>query len=253
MPIGIIGRAVAAGRSVIAGRSSAAAVSRSAGQSSSLPRVNAPTPVPTLDVQDATRKFTRGLQQYAKVSQSSLPKIINRRMVFVVKRAHSMTIKASRAKIESELGIVGYRIIKSRKTGALRRGTFVVKGTRAENIIQGSRKKAGKPLLTQKEVKKEARKLIRSRLRAVGALRRGWSDGVRPFQRFSGAYANIERGRIRSRSKGFPAKTGRFNPKAKLIYRVTIKRGGRRIIHPQVARATAYAFRSETREMGREV
>lgn len=256
MGVPFIARAVQAARG-LASRSVAA---RGAGGlagiaigNQSLPNANPPTPVPDIDVQDAVRKFNRGLREYAKVSSSSLPKIINRRMVFVAKRAYEGTPKASRSKIESELGVVAYRVIKSRKTGQLKKGTFVVQGTRGENIIQGLRVKRGEKPLTQKEVRKEARKLIGSRLRAVGALRHGWSDGIRPFQRASGYFVNIERGRIRTKSKGYPATPGRFNPRAKLIYRITINRGGKRIIHPQVARATAMAFRAETRSMGKEV
>jgi len=215
--------------------------------------VNVPAPVPEIDMQATLRKFTAGMKRYALVSSRSIPEILNKKMLFVVKKAHDKTPLMERSKLEQELGIIAYRIIRSKKTGLLRRGTFQVRGSRALNIIQGMRYRRGEAPLTQKEAKKEARKMIRSRIRGIGALRYGWYHGSRPFQKAVNSYVKMERSTVKARSMGFPATFGRPNPKAKFAYRLTVNRGGRRVIDSRVSRAAAFAFRDETREMGKEI
>jgi len=204
------------------------------------------------EIKIETKEFRRALDRYLVETSQELSKAINRRMFHVLKKAEQYTPKADRSAIMAELGAED-KMVKSRKTGEIRRRGFKIANTKAERIIQGSRLKRGEKPLPRNEIKKEARKLIASRLRSVGTLKAGWYHAKLAMAKAGGVFGGGKTGpRVKQRSFGKPAKAG-LNPTAKAVYRLLAKGPNVKSIHPKVEQALARAYAAERVEMERHM
>lgn len=207
-----------------------------------------------IDFDRALKKWARALTKYVKVTKKDIADVINKKLLFVARRALKLTPKASKAEIEHELGVVAYRVSISKKTGEFKARRKIIKGRRAENIIQGSRIKAGKPPLTASEAKKQGKKLLRSRLRAIGSEKSGWAKIIKTLSRAVRFGASLGRTpRIKHKGRAKAAKPKRKIIEAFAEYAVHIKRGGKLVTDPRVVTAAARALRIEARDTGRNI
>lgn len=198
----------------------------------------------------AIRKFNAGLLKYHQVSKSDLASIINRRLLFVNKTALRLTPRANAAQIDHDLRVERTQI---GKTGRRLKRAKLVRATRAESIIQGSRLKRGEKPLDDAQLKTAVRRLIASRRRAVGSLKRGWVKPIIILSRASKTFTPIEKlPNVKQRGRAWPARAG-WHPVATSQYSLRIERDGQMVVHPRVQAAAIQALRIETKEMGREV
>lgn len=202
------------------------------------------------------------LRSYLAKAPDSFQEILNRKMFFILRAAQQGTPKADASKIESELGVIGYKVSRSRKTGNFRRGKAVTSGPTAAMIINAARGRAGLKGLTRKAMAKAVNALVARRRTAVGTLRRGWNRALSMFAAASGSgSANIEPGR---RPKGFGggrAATPGINPEAEATYDLNIdahrpgavnynpKKHFDPRVDPRVQQALEAAFRAEESNM----
>ncbi len=104
-----------------------------------------------------------------------------------------------------ELGQVGTKVRRNRKTGRLVRGARVYggEGTFAARIINSIRKDKGEPLLWGADMAKAVRKFIGARLRATGFIKSGWIWAIKDIARKVGVKdkrVNIKAPRVSAKS-----------------------------------------------------
>jgi hypothetical protein len=210
-----------------------------------------------------TRELSAALRQYKELSHSSLPQIINRKVLFILRRALARTPVADRGKIEAEFAVQGARIGIDKKTGRYKkRGNIYADSgasNLAERIIQARRIRAGQQPLSQGELRIAARKLVANRLRAVHALQAGWSRVIRQFAAAvrDGAAA-LGLPRVKHPGQGTLARNGP-NPEATFEYDMVTTRhlaggfSGQAQIDPRVAAALEQAISEETASLQEEI
>lgn len=196
-------------------------------------------------------KFEAALREYMVKCPQTLETILNKKMYFILRGAWQGTPKVERSKIEQELGVVAYKIRKSRKTGKFSRGAAVhAKGAIVHAIINARRRKAGLKGLQGKEMDRAVRRLQAARFRGAGILKRGWLRSLLTFSskaRESMVAAND--GRLPAgRGQPRPAEAG-WNPIASTTYEVNIDSTGNARIDPRVERALATSFEAERASM----
>ena len=164
--------------------------------------------------------FTQQLRRYAKVNRRSFKEIVNAKALDMAFQALKYTDAANASAIEYKLGAIGNKVIKSRKTGQLRKGKRMLKESSfAARIVNSRRKKAGQPMIWGKELEKAAQKLINMRVRAVKFLKSGWLPAIKKL-----SYAverrdrrpwpkGLSKGKAATKGWGRPAKA-ELNPEA---------------------------------------
>jgi|TARA_R110002096_G_scaffold270240_2_gene464132 hypothetical protein len=164
--------------------------------------------------------FTQQLRRYAKVNRRSFKEIVNAKALDMAYQALKHTDAANASAIEYKLGAIGNKVIKSRKTGQLRKGKRMLKESSfAARIVNSRRKKAGQPMIWGKELEKAAQKLINMRVRAVKFLKSGWLPAIKKL-----SYAverrdrrpwpkGLSKGKAATKGWGRPAKA-ELNPEA---------------------------------------
>lgn len=189
-------------------------------------------------------EWNRGLLGYKRATRRTLPEILNSKLFFIAKAAMVYTPRADRTRIERELGAEA-RTRVSKKTGKTKRSYRVKPVSVAYAIIASARKKRGEPPIPYADRKKEARKLIAGRLKAVGSMKSGWVTAIITLARHIKQYAALESTpRIKGKSRAWPAREG-WNPTATAKYRVLA--GDR--IDPRVNKALQRAFSEELADM----
>jgi len=207
-----------------------------------------------VEFEKSLKTWSRALTKYLKLSKKDTAFVINNKLGFVVRRALKNTFKASKPHIEHELGVVAYKVSISKKTGKFAARRKIFKGTRAENIIQGSRINAGKKPLPKSEAKKAARKLLRSRLRAIGSLKSGWIKIIKTLSKATRIPTGSIKGpRVKHKGHAKPANARKKIIESVAEYAVHVKRDGKLIIDPRVVLAAARAFRVEARDTGKHI
>jgi hypothetical protein len=194
------------------------------------------------------QQFRLALKQYVTVCKDSLADIINRKLLFVARGAWKRTPIVDRATLENLLGVVGYKVSRSRKTGQLKRGKAIVGGPLVAMIINAARGRRGEPGLYGKTMQQAAQKLVGSRLRAIGSMRSGWIKGIRTLAATVKESSSLPATRIKNPGAARPARQG-WNPVAEITYNVTVRRNGQDIIDPRVETALREAFVAETASM----
>ena len=197
-----------------------------------------------------TDEFIRNLRTYVTLRiKESLDQIINRKMLFVIRRTRALTPKADRSKISAELGATSTQRV-SKKSGKLKWRNKYAPTSLAVGLVQWKRHKAGEPPLTQAEAKAKAAKLIGSRLKAVGSLKAGWVKALNMFAKALGSGGDAPDARVRAKGSAMTAKPS-WNPTASAEYDLAIVGAGSNQLHidSRVSAAAAQAFEEETRSM----
>ena len=98
--------------------------------------------------------FRSVLRRYLDTTSKSMAKALNSKAYDIAWHAEKFTKRASRASIE-ELGVIGHRLRRNRKTGILGKGAAIhKKNSRARSIVVGRYRKEGKEIVS-KEVEKK--------------------------------------------------------------------------------------------------
>ena len=172
-----------------------------------------------------TREFQTAMRQYLGLTSRTLPQALNEKAFYIALGALDVTAKSNRAVIE-ELGVDGYRVVKSKKTGTLRQGRPIYNKAARARAIYLSRKFKG----TGDEIQKQARNFYTSseaihkdvinflgaRLKSIGFLKSGWLPAIRKLVAATG----YSRGKIpvdvkqkgRPKGRALVAKENSVNP-----------------------------------------
>jgi hypothetical protein len=135
-------------------------------------------------------EFDRTLRQYMAGTKRAIPEVLNQKAYSISNAATKMTYKANAQTIKGQVGAVGTRL-KINKTGK-RKGKFSKGGVihagqeegkapRLALIINASRGRRGLPGLHGADMKAAMKKVLNSRLRAIGFIRAGWLSAVAVF------------------------------------------------------------------------
>lgn len=150
-----------------------------------------------------TKQFERTLRRYLASTSKDVATALNTKAYELAWHTERNTKRASRAEIE-QLGIVGHKLRKDRKTGRLKKGAAIhERNSRARAIVVGKRRKAGQEL-NNREITKEARQLVTGRLRAIGYLASGWIPAIKKLKPFS----DFKKGGVKSRKRAGTTNTG---------------------------------------------
>ena len=205
---------------------------------------------PTMKIDD--RQFQAALRQYMSISSRTLAEILNKKMLRIAFAAHKKTPKADRAQIEQQLGVVGYKFSKSRKTGLFkRRKAITASGALVHRIINARLGRAGKKGLYGKDMKKASQSFLGKRFRVIGTLKAGWLAAIRAFAKATGEAPGVGGIPVKGKSESIIAKDG-WNPKAEMAYNVNSFRGQHQAyIDPRVVTALQEGFTDEAQDMQR--
>jgi len=209
-----------------------------------------PQPDITIEMDTSLRQFQSALVKFLEVTKSELSDVLNRKLYFVARKAFRLIKKADRIRIENELRVE--RQFFGKRGKRLKRAKLI-RATGAESIIQGGRINRGEKPLPKAELEAAAKKMVGSRLRAIGSVRAGMLGIIQSLGRklrLSGRMSE-KSPRIKRRGQARPARP-QWDPTATGIYRVTINQGGKRIIPPDVKSAVAKALSSEAFDMESE-
>lgn len=200
------------------------------------------------------REFNAALRSYATASTKELSDIINQKMFFITRGAHRLTPKVDRAKVEAELGVIAYRVSRSKKTGQFKKRNAIIGGTRLiYAIVNARRRRAGQPGLQKQEMKKAARNLLANRFRGIGTLKAGWVSAIRTFAKAAKMPISIGGVPVKGKAQSVVAKPS-FNPKAEVTYNVTsFDTNHKPYIDQRTVSALAQAFRDEAASMAQYV
>lgn len=193
------------------------------------------------------QEFQRTFQKLASLSPSELSVFTNFTLRDIAIDAKERTPIADRGKILSDLGatMTSQKIVK----GKTRRRYKYSPTPLVYAIINARRAAAGKPAIPRDEMATAAKKMIASRLRAVGSLRSGWSRAIGIL---IGAFGGSDGPRIRMTSNASPAKPG-WSPTATLEYRETVDRGHGREVDGRVIAALEGAFATKQANMAKRI
>ncbi len=197
-----------------------------------------------------TQEFQRTFNQYLGKTKRTLPEAINAKAFFIARRAAEHTPIAERGTIEAAFGVTGYKTRVSKKTGSFKRGTAILGGQGLYRLVNWQRAKKGLQGLSGKAMAKAEKRLLSTRLKAVGTLRAGWLHILRNYSsRIKAAFSVKASPKLKQKGRSKPATAG-WSPVAMFEYRVTVKnRAGFAMIDPRVEAALARAFRDETASM----
>ncbi len=134
------------------------------------------------------REFNRAAEECIKESERTYPEFINGHLLAIASKAIPATDKANADQIAHEMGQIGTKVVRSRKTGQLKKGRriYATGDTMAARIVNARRKRQGLPLVWGAELDREAKYEIARRLRAVAFIRSGWIYAVRTLSRLVG-------------------------------------------------------------------
>lgn len=135
----------------------------------------------------SSAEFRNVLETYAKGSTKAFNDSLLSRLRDIIIKAYMYTRMADRAKIEQTLGVVGYTISTSKKTGKLRRRKAILdlRFSLAELIIQKRHRfGSGTGLnMPRAQAREKARKMIAAIVRTIGFIRSGWIPAMRALDR----------------------------------------------------------------------
>lgn len=218
----------------------------------------------SLDANVNVPQFTKALRKVAALTNQELHKFINRKMFFVTVEAKKQTPVVSRAQIEQELGVKGYRLEYGKRGGILARSkkqrgyNAVTNSTSLVHLIINARRGEAKQKgLYGGAMRTAVGKFLAKRFRSVGTLRGGWQGALRTLGRAVGLSgynggASIKTG-VRGRSTVKLARPG-WNPTATVVYNTnSFDKDHRPYIDARLGRAMANGFSKETANMNRHL
>lgn len=196
-----------------------------------------------------TSRFQKALLELIPRVQHTVARTLNKHLFYIARGASRLTPVST--KVESDMGVLAYASVRSRKTGKTRRGKVAVfaigTGNRIAAIINARRMKGGKPPLKRIEMGDAIKKLIAARLRSKGTERSGWIAAIRILGASIGesSYAE-ERVSVTHTSIATTAKDG-WSPVAELEYKIiSTDTHNRHYIDAKTQDALQTAFNYET-------
>lgn len=197
-----------------------------------------------------TVEFQRDLRRLAATTSRTLPEFLNSRGYTIARRAMDATRRASRTAIEA-LGVAAYRLIRSRKTGLLRRGRPIYEPHARALAIVASRERARGRLenLPQAELRARAEKLIGARLRSIAFLASGWIPALRKLDRYGAkGIATDARQKGSPKGRAIRAVNG-WNPFVQIENNATPEGGNRGPAEAEMTAALRTSMAAEHAEM----
>ncbi|HEV2210853.1 MAG TPA: hypothetical protein VG167_18930 [Verrucomicrobiae bacterium] len=171
-------------------------------------------------------EFDRALSQYMSVTTHTLPEVLNKKALFICRRALRETPKADSMAIKQQLGVVALKItgqnVSFSKSG-VRRGKFLTEKvyapssqrasiSLAEAIIRARAYRAGKSQPTKSEMPELIESLVASRMRSTAFLKSGWIPAIRTLSGALGNHGSASAGgaKMSGQPKGraIPARAG---------------------------------------------
>jgi hypothetical protein len=202
-------------------------------------------------------EFQKAFREHSELTKRSLANNINTKLYFVARAAARNTPKVNRAELESDLGVVGYKL-QFKKNGQLRKRqrakidhAITKPAALIYLLVQAARRKSGQKGLYGAAMRGAVNETLKRRIRGIGTLRKGWFMGIKQLGRAAGIIddtPNPSPIRIKGASVGTPA-IDSWNPEARIEYKTNARVDGQLVIHPSVEKALAKAFADETRSM----
>lgn len=217
-------------------------------------------------------EFQGLLRKYMAHSERDLPEALNTKMFYIARGAARGTPIGDRDKIESELGVVGYKIEYTKRSspvttdfiGPIKAQMKVISrkkrvsnaviagGAIIYKIINARKRRAGKKGLSGADMRLAAEHVIRDRFRAVGTLKAGWWGAIRALGSAIGAanYVEVGMNRVKGPGTASIAKQG-WDPSVSIEYNVNSfsQPGHSQYIDEHVKDALAAAYDAEAASM----
>lgn len=163
----------------------------------------------------SSREFTDTLRRYATGSSHIFRDVLNGRALDIAIKSYKYTRVADKAKIEQRFGVVGYRVSRSRKTGAFKKRKAIFGGritsegkiqVYAELLVNYRRKKRGLPLVWGKQLETAARRMLSAVIRSIGFIRSGWIPAMASLtvakKAFTDEGTNLNAGALNKQIRG---------------------------------------------------
>lgn len=198
-------------------------------------------------------RFRKAVTEYLAAVQHDAAYVLNKKGFFIARRGLAKTPKEDPLKIRGEME--AWRIAVMGKRGKyLKKTKTVLRGTRAYNIIQGRRIKAGLAPLPKAQAEAAALKMTHAKIRSAGTLKVGWHGMLRSLafrvkEKYAASVSQITGGmrKVAGPGAAVPAKEANWHPECKIIY--YLQSDGLRGVHPHVETAMQVAFSEEIADM----
>ncbi len=163
------------------------------------------------------REFDRTLKEYVQLNKRDNKSLMDTKGYRIALKAQAATPKADAAKIDAELGVIGFsvrQVTRGKNKGKFRKGKAVFsQSSLAEKILRARFAKAGKAQPTKEEMNDLALKFRASRARSIAFLKSGWLRAIKtlaPLANKSGAGRVDRSAKQYGQDKGYatPAKEG---------------------------------------------
>ncbi len=193
------------------------------------------------------REWQAAVREVLSVTKKGITETLNTQSFYVTRGAGRDTRKADRSKIEA-LGVVGYKLSKSKTTGTIKRGKAIIgKNSAAANIVAARMKKANVEIKSRDQIEKAARSLIGKRLKAIGTQAAGWLGMIRTFGKAIGQPSSGGKN-VKGKGHAKPARDG-WSPSAEFTYNLnSFTTKHKQYIDPDTVRVLQQNFDAETRK-----
>ncbi len=202
----------------------------------------------TVKVPDA--EFSRVLNLYASRSKRSFMESLNSRLCDILIKSYIKTRRAEKSRIEAKMNVVGYKLSRSRKTGALRKSRAIL-AKNAEGLTNAAllyirrKVKSGHKSdlrgMTTADKNRKGERLLRAILRSVGFMASGFIPALKVFSALRESRGN-SRGRVNFKDQvGQPKGFG--TPAVSVENPVAIAGNTTKVADPVVAPAVEEAMR----------
>lgn len=203
-------------------------------------------------------EFQRLLREHLARTSRSLPVALNSRALAIVAKASKETPRTERERIEQELGVVGYRLVATKRgysyAQSKRRkvaNAVLAGGALVYRIINARLGRTGKKGLYGSKMREAARNLLVKRFRSVGTLKAGWTGAIRTLGKVLGLSFQNEgaAGRVQGRSTVKVATEG-WSPSVRIEYVTnSFDAQHQAYIDARVEAAVGKGFEAEAKEL----
>lgn len=139
--------------------------------------------------------FNKSAERLLEHTSRTMPEFANGQMLRCASFAQDFTQKANADAIAQLLGQVGTTVVRSRKTGAFKKGRRIFSAEEnsfAARIINSRLKKLGQALLWGQALADAVRKMINARIRSAAFILSGWNTAIATLAAVAG-YKNGKR------------------------------------------------------------
>ena len=175
---------------------------------------------------------------------------VNSRMLGALKVARDNTPKATRGRVQQDLGAT---ITKQKfdKRGRVRRSYSYKPTPVVYAVVNARQRRLGLGPFTGDHMKKAAEALIARRIRAIGSLQSGWKRALGVIASAVKSFVAKDGPNVKRPSRAQPAKPG--SNQASFEYRLTVDKGAGRGVDPRVIRAWESGLASELAQMNSQL